>query len=176
MKTTFLILTLAVVGSGAFAGSGSDDTVKVLKPEVTSIMPLAQPEEVTVMPLVDTYTMVCKSGTGMSAVFKNRSYNGRIDGRVYLSVVGNFKKGTVAGNPRSGECTWMDRGMRQGEPRKFLFETNNWRQKFRIIDGKLSIDKGPISYLAKRMRQKRKFKIQVYNVKDRYFRVVALNP
>jgi len=176
MKTTFLILTLAVAGSWAFAGTGSDDTVKVMKLEVTSIMPLAEPEEVTVMPPVNTYTMICKAGKGMSAVFKNRSYNGRMNGRAYLSVVGSFKKGKVAGEPRSGECTWMDRGMRQGEPKKFLFETNNWRQKFRIVDGKLSIDKGPISYLANRMRQKRKFKIQVYNVKDRYFRVVYLNP
>jgi len=52
-----------------------------------------------------SYQLICKGGGAMVATIKS---NGTIALR--------FSPGSEAGVPQAGQCTWVDRGFRAGEP------------------------------------------------------------
>ena len=63
----------------------------------------------------NSYVLTCKPGGNMYQFL--RLEGGRISSTVY------FKGGSAGASvqaPRPGECTWIDRGFRNGEPEKLL--------------------------------------------------------
>jgi len=79
-----------------------------------------------------SYPMVCRGGGNMQADFMS---NGHI--QLYFSA-GRHGAGTAP--PRPGECTWLDRGLRPGEPRSLVWNSRervNVKARFHA-NGRLS--------------------------------------
>lgn len=83
-----------------------------------------------------SYQLICKSGGGMVATMKS---NGTIALR--------FAAGTEAGVAQPGQCTWVDRGFREGEPNVLS----------------LASDRQGTMYLLNHMLSGDRFYVHVYN-------------
>lgn len=57
----------------------------------------------------NSYPLICNGGGNMQARIRSDA-----------SIQVKFAAGSVAGAPQPGECTWIDRGFRPGEPTVLL--------------------------------------------------------
>ncbi len=62
-----------------------------------------------------SYPMVCRGGGNMQADFTS-------DGHIQLYFSAG-RHGAGVAPPRPGECTWLDRGLRSGEPRTLIWNS-----------------------------------------------------
>lgn len=76
-------------------------TLAVFAAAATALIHAANPADATPR----SYQLICKGGGAMVATIKS---NGTIALR--------FSPGSEAGVPQAGQCTWLDRGFREGEP------------------------------------------------------------
>lgn len=76
-------------------------TLAAFATAATAFIQAAAPAEATPR----SYQLICKGGGAMVATIKS---NGTIALR--------FSPGSEAGVPQAGQCTWVDRGFRAGEP------------------------------------------------------------
>lgn len=83
-----------------------------------------------------SYQLICKGGGEMVATIKPT-------GKIAL----RFAAGTEAGTARSGQCTWVDRGFRVGEPNVLS----------------LTGDHEGTTYILRKMLSGDRFYVQVYN-------------
>ena len=79
------------------------------------------------------YVMTCRAGGQMQAVAGQR-----VSTREAFVHI-KFKPGTAGAAvraPRAGECTWIDRGFRAGEPTKLVYKENgSWIQSVCSLNG-----------------------------------------
>ncbi len=72
------------------------------------------------------YVMTCRAGGGMQAIAGQRVSSRE----AFVSIT--FRGGSAGAAvrpPRPGECTWIDRGFRRGEPTKLVYKENgSWVQ------------------------------------------------
>lgn len=72
-----------------------------------------------------SYPLVCRSGSQMSASVQG-------NGAVNLG----FRAGgqaASAGAPAAGECRWLDRGFRQGEPTRMILPSGNAQNALYLV-------------------------------------------
>ena len=74
-----------------------------------------------------SYVMTCRGGGDMTAVAGQRVSNPH----VFVEIT--FKPGTAGAGvqaPNPGQCTWIDRGLRAGEPTKMIWDDHGvaWTQ------------------------------------------------
>jgi hypothetical protein len=123
------------------------------------------------MALAETsYPMMCKGGTGMSALVEH--YTG--SGVLGVMVTIDFKKGDDAASPGKGECVWVDRGMRESEPDKLFYYEYGY-QPLTIKPGTVRIENGPISYLLRAVKNNRNYYVHAYRSGNR-FMITRLGP
>lgn len=67
--------------------------------------------------------LMCHGGGKMTAELM--AYKGRIVVRIRFT---GGKESVKAGVPGPGECRWLDRGFKKGEPRELRFGTKNYRR------------------------------------------------
>lgn len=83
-----------------------------------------------------SYQLICKGGGEMVATIKP-------SGKIAL----RFAAGTEAGMARTGQCTWVDRGFREGEPNVLS----------------LTGDREGTTYILRNMLSGDRFYVHVYN-------------
>lgn len=105
--------------------------VKVASAAVATILANASAEATP-----RSYQLICKGGGEMVATIKPT-------GKIAL----RFAAGTEAGTARSGQCTWVDRGFRVGEPNVLS----------------LTGDREGTTYILRNMLSGDRFYVQVYN-------------
>ena len=74
----------------------------------------------------NSYPLICQGGGDMSA---------RVSANATIKL--RFAPGTEAGAVRPGECTWIDRGFRPGEPDTLLLNRHRRGAEY-IINGMLN--------------------------------------
>lgn len=74
----------------------------------------------------NSYPLICQGGGAMSA---------RVNADASVRL--RFTPGTSAGAVRPGECTWIDRGFRPGEPDVLMLSRNRRGAEY-MINGMLS--------------------------------------
>lgn len=78
---------------------------------ITAFGAAALPQSASAEP--HSYLLICNGGGAMRAML-GASGSIRLD----------FAGGQVAGSPRAGECSWVDRGFRPGEPTVLAMRNN----------------------------------------------------
>lgn len=121
-----------------------------------------------------TYMMTCKPGGSLYSTTRSKN-----DGTV--STIVFFKggsQGAATRAPNSGECTWIDRGMRPGEPLKLLKSSETGRITSNCsASGCKTITTAPIgSKILKSIRDNRAFQVHVYNDGNGYMRITRFGP
>lgn len=72
------------------------------------------------------YVMTCRAGGSMQAIAGQRVSSR--EAFVSITFRGGMM-GAAVRPPRPGECTWIDRGFRRGEPTKLIYKENgSWVQ------------------------------------------------
>ena len=64
-----------------------------------------------------SYPLICRGGPSMRIVTSHDVPDGVTARQNTMRVF--FRAGAAPGNPGPGECVWMDRGLRPGEPENF---------------------------------------------------------
>jgi hypothetical protein len=91
-----------------------------------------------------SYTMVCRGGPEMRIMVAHDVDNDGIPGATSMWIY--FKpaaRPASAAQPQAGECTWMDRTLRSGEPTSLFIRASHVEFAFQVMgDGRLSRDAG----------------------------------
>ncbi len=111
-----------------------------------------------------SYPMTCRGGGQMrSRVIMHKN------GRATLAI--RFQKGTAGAGtraPSAGQCTWIDRGMRPGEPRVLkLWISNVASIKFYCRQGRCRFAGSTnrnLNYLMKAVQNGSPFQVHAYNI------------
>lgn len=74
----------------------------------------------------NSYPLICKGGGAMQA---------RISPNATIQL--RFNPGSAAGDAQAGQCTWIDRGFRPGEPAVLLLRANRSGMDY-LLNGMLS--------------------------------------
>ncbi|HAJ45839.1 MAG TPA: hypothetical protein DCL54_04575 [Alphaproteobacteria bacterium] len=69
-----------------------------------------------------SYPLICKGGPGMRMMVNHDVPDGVNTGATHMTVF--FQAAGVAANPGPGQCVWMDRTFRPGEPESFKLKGN----------------------------------------------------
>ena len=85
-----------------------------------------------------SYPLVCRGGPSMRIMTNHDVPDGVNTGNTHMTVF--FRAGQNANNPAPGECVWVDRGFRPGEPENFVV-SGNVEFAFQVMgDGRLVRD------------------------------------
>ena len=123
-----------------------------------------------------SYVMTCRGGGDMVAVAGQRVSNPH----VFVEIT--FKPGTAGAGtqaPAPGECTWIDRGLRSGEPNKILFDDFgvSWSQTIcRAGSCQVNTPSAPATNLINWVRGGQPFQVHVYNNNAGYMVVTKVGP
>lgn len=116
------------------------------------------------------YPLMCRGGEGMWG----RSRHWSSAHRVEL----NFKRGTVAANPRNGECVWIDRAVSAQEPNKLMYTTTatSGAQDYLLTPGGIMSATGPIKLFLDGVRPGQVFYVRAENNGQGLFIINRLGP
>lgn len=119
-----------------------------------------------------SYTLMCRGGGAMDSGIV--SQNGRI------TVGVHFAKAPRAGTvqpPAPGTCTWVDRRIRPGEPRRFYLRVQG-NLSVRCSAGGCRVSMAPagVRTILEAIRQRRLFQVRVYNQRNGWFKVTRIGP
>lgn len=123
-----------------------------------------------------SYVMTCRGGGAMVAVAGQRVSNPH----VFVEIT--FKPGTAGAGvqaPKPGECTWIDRGMRPGEPNKILFDDMGvaWTQTVCNSAGcQVRTPSAAANNLMNWVRNSQPFQVHVYNDNAGHMLVTKVGP
>jgi len=123
-----------------------------------------------------SYVMTCRGGGDMQAVAGQRVSNPH----VFVEI--SFKPGSAGAGvqaPSPGECTWIDRGFRAGEPTKMLFDDNAvaWTQTVcRAGDCRVNTPSSKAMTLMNWVKTGQPFQVHVYNDSAGYMIVTKVGP
>jgi hypothetical protein len=70
--------------------------------------------------MAESYPLICRGGPGMRIMTAHDVPDGVRTGDNSMTVF--FRSARAAGNPGPGECVWMDRTFRPGEPESFALK------------------------------------------------------
>lgn len=114
---------------------------------ITAFGAAALPQAASAEP--HSYLLICNGGGAMRAMLGS-------GGSIQL----DFDAGRVAGNPRAGECTWVDRGFRPGEPTILAIRN----------------DRNAAEYMVRGMLDSGRFFVHAYNDGGGRMRVTRTGP
>jgi len=123
-----------------------------------------------------SYVMTCRGGGDMVAVAGQRVS----DPHVFVEIT--FKPGTAGAGvkaPDPGECTWIDRGFRAGEPNKLIFDDNAvaWTQTVcRAGNCRVNTPSARSTQLMNWVRSAQPFQVHVFNNNAGYMVVTKVGP
>jgi len=123
-----------------------------------------------------SYLMTCRGGADMRAVAGQRVS----DPHVFVEI--SFKPGTAGAGvqaPSPGECTWIDRGFRSGEPTKLLFDDNTvaWTQTIcRVGDCWVNTPSSKAATLMNWVKGGQPFQVHVFNNNSGHLIVTKIGP
>lgn len=124
----------------------------------------------------ESYVMTCRGGGDMVAVVGQRVSNPH----VFVEIT--FKPGTAGAGvqpPKPGECTWIDRGMRQGEPTKILYDDMGvaWTQTLCRAGGcQVRTPSANAGRLVNWVQTSQPFQVHVYNDNAGHMTVTKVGP
>lgn len=121
-----------------------------------------------------TYLMTCKPGGALYSTTRSKT-NGTVSTFVYFK---GGTQGAATQAPRAGECTWIDRGLRPGEPLKLLKsgETGRITSNCTAHSCKTTTNAPIGSKILKSIRDNRAFQVHVYNDGDGFMRITKFGP
>ena len=114
---------------------------------ITAFGAAALPQSASAEP--HSYLLICNGGGAMRAMLG-------ASGSIQL----DFDAGRVAGDPRAGECTWVDRGFRPGEPTVLAMRN----------------DRNAAEYMLRGMLDGGRFFVHAYNDGGSRMRVTRTGP
>ena len=123
-----------------------------------------------------SYVMTCRGGGDMQAVAGQRVSNPH----VFVEII--FKPGTAGAGvqaPSPGECTWIDRGFRSGEPTKMLYDDNAvaWTQTIcRAGDCWVNTPSSKAATLMNWVKGGQPFQVHVFNNNAGHMVVTKVGP
>ena len=111
-----------------------------------------------------SYPLMCRGGGTMKAKL--------FSGGMQIWFVG-ASQGAEAGPPRPGQCTWLDRGFRPGEPRSIIWTSRDLERLVIYVDAQGKISdlrvhgkrKQNYQYLYNSIRTGRVFQLHAYQPK-----------
>ena len=123
-----------------------------------------------------SYVLTCRGGGDMVAVAGQRVSNPH----VFVEIT--FKPGTAGAGVRApdpGQCTWIDRGFRPGEPAKLLFDDPGvaWTQTVCRAGGcRLNTPSAPARQLISWVLNAQPFQVHAYNNNSGQMVVTKVGP
>lgn len=123
-----------------------------------------------------SYVLACRGGGAMQAVAGQRVSQRR----AFVEI--RFRPGRQGAGvraPAPGECTWVDRGFRSGEPAKLIYRErgNTWIQSVCSSRGcSTSSNSRNILKLMNNVRSGRAFQLRVYNNRSGHMEVTRVGP
>ncbi|MCP3971984.1 MAG: hypothetical protein GY717_17005 [Rhodobacteraceae bacterium] len=123
-----------------------------------------------------SYVMTCRSGGDMSAVAGQRVSNPH----VFVEIT--FQPGTAGAGvqaPDPGQCTWIDRGFRPGEPNKMIYDDHAvaWTQTVCRAGGcGVNTPSSGARQLIGWVRNGQPFQVHVYNNNSGHMVVTKIGP
>jgi hypothetical protein len=119
-----------------------------------------------------SFPLMCRGGGAMDAAVISKR------GGVLLGVT--FAKATKAGTvqpPAPGTCTWIDRRIRPGEPKRFYLRVKG-SLSLRCSAARCRVSMAPAGVwsIIKAIRQGKPFQVRVYNERNKLFKVTKIGP
>lgn len=121
-----------------------------------------------------SYMMTCKPGGNMYNYTRSDTI-GRVATTVYFEP---GSQGASVQAPRPGQCTWIDRGLRAGEPHKLLIAAEPGVIKASCnTRGCNTKTNAPISSkLLEAITKNRTFQVHVYNDQNGFMKITKFGP
>ena len=121
----------------------------------------------------NSYVLTCKPGGSLYQYI--RFEGGRISSTVYFK---GGSEGAATRAPAPGECTWIDRGFRSGEPEKLLIqgEGGNIKSSCNTRGCNTSTDAPVSSKLLKAINGNQPFQVHAYNNRNGHMVITKFGP
>lgn len=121
----------------------------------------------------NTYVLTCKPGGNMYQYL--RFEGGRVTSTVYFK---GGSQGAATQAPRPGECTWIDRGFRSGEPEKLLIrgESGNIQSSCNTRGCNTKTNAAISSKLLTAINGNRPFQVHAYNDRNGHMVIKKFGP
>lgn len=122
----------------------------------------------------NTYIMTCTPG-GQMYNYTRSENGGRVATTVYFK---GANQGASVQAPSPGQCTWLDRGLRGGEPEKLLVkgESGIVQASCNTRGCNVKTTAPMSSKILTAMTGNRPFQVHVYNDQNGHMRVVKFGP